>query len=132
MVVVVISDNPIYQIRFPAGERGVLGVTCREGVTGRNADGGAGARRGAPNAGPASESSDATPRREAAAFSFKIAISSSETPGRVTFSCLKLKGAEICSDRRLGVWTLDLRPINRCSLEAKPLRLRQPSMIMAM
>lgn len=63
-----------HQMTLPAGEKGVLGVTCTVGVTGRNPDGGAGARRGLPNAGPASESSDATPRRDAAAFSFRMAI----------------------------------------------------------
>lgn len=38
----------------------------------------------------------------------------------------------ICRDCRFGVVTLVLRPISRCSLAAKPLRFRQPSMVIAM
>lgn len=78
-------------MRLSAGEIGVLGVTFRTGVTGRRA-GGAGALRGLPMA-----DGSAIPKRDAAACSFRMAISSSETPGKETVSCLKLKGAEICS-----------------------------------
>lgn len=117
----------------------MLGATCMPGVRigGGEADpGGAGARRGLPKAEPwpalRAPPFPATPSRDAAAFSFKMAISSSETPGRLVVSCLKLKGAEICRDCRFGVVTLVLRPISRCSLAAKPLRFRQPSMVIAM
>ena len=37
-----------HQMRFSAGDSGVLGITCTVGVTGRKAEGGAGARRGLP------------------------------------------------------------------------------------
>ena len=70
-----------------AEERGVLGATCMPGVMerigGGEADpGGAGARRGLPKAEPwpaPRAPSPATPSRDAAAFSFKMAILKEES-----------------------------------------------------
>lgn len=62
----------------------------------------------------------ATPMREAAAFSLRMEISSSEIPGRAEDSCTKLKGAEILRDLRWAA--LRLIPMSFCTRTVKPLR----------
>lgn len=108
-------------MRFSAGEIGVLGVTFNTGVTGRS-EGGAGALRGL-----LMDDGSVAPKRDAAC-SFRMAISSSETPGKETVSCLKLKGAEICSGAFSEGVGLDLTPTSAWSLAVK---LRKPPMQLA-
>lgn len=78
-------------------------------------DGGAGALRNLVVSGEPG----ATPIREAAAFSLRIEISSSEMPGNAEDSCTKLKGAEILRERRwaalrlmpMSFWTRTVMPL---------------------
>lgn len=102
------------------GDIGVLGVTFSTGVTGRSEEGGAGALRGVPK-----DDELAAPKRDAAACSFRIAISSSDTPGNESVSCLKLNGAEICSAGFSETGLEDLTPMSFCNLAVKA---RKPPM----
>lgn len=123
------------------GDSGVLGVTRIAGTTVRTGEGGAGgALRGLVKAEGLSLTVPASsPRREAAAFSFRMAMSSSDKPGRLMLSRLKLKGAEICRLCELrfsfvaaaaAVATFDLEPMKRCSLALKLLRSMQAMVVM--